>query len=152
MHCVATPETREMMNAGKFARMKPDAVFINTSRGANVDEAALADALDGDVIAGAAIDAFQDEPIAADSPLRGLGDKITLSAHMVSSNVGSGIGPGYRWATQSVLKALSGEVPNNVFNPEVLERWKERFEGKRALTVNRPVEDHPGYGPPVWKV
>ncbi|MEE8333737.1 MAG: NAD(P)-dependent oxidoreductase [Alphaproteobacteria bacterium] len=152
MHCVATPETRELMNAGKFAKMKPDAVFINTSRGANVDETALAEALDKDVIAGAAIDAFQDEPISTDSPLRGLGDKITLSAHMVSSNVGSGIGPGYRWATQAVLKALSGEVPNNVFNPEVIERWKERFEGKKALTVNEPVVDHPGYGPPIWKV
>jgi len=152
MHCVSTRETRHLMNAERFAKMKPDAVFINTSRGANVDEAALADALAKDVIAGAAIDAFQDEPLPKNSPLLKLGDKITMSAHMVSSNVGSGIGPGYRWATQAVLKALSGEVPNNVFNPEVIERWLERFGGKRALTVNEPVPDHPGYGPPIWKI
>jgi len=152
MHCVSTRETRNLMNAERFAKMKPDAVFINTSRGANVDEAALADALANDVIGGAAIDAFADEPLAKDSPMRALGDKVTLSAHMVSSNQSSGLGPGYKWATQAVLKALSGEVPNNVFNPEVIDRWLERFGGKRALTVNEPVPDHPGYGPPMWKL
>jgi len=155
MHCVTTPETLNLMNADRFALMKPDAIFINTARGANVDEAALIKALEMNVIAGAAIDAFQEEPIAAGSPLRKLGDKITLSAHMVAYNESygagdGGIGPGYRWATQAILKALCGEVPNNVFNVEVIERWKERFGGQNILTVPEPVPDHPGYGPPVW--
>ena len=54
------------MNSERFAKMKPDAVFINTSRGGNVDEDALANALKNDVIGGAAIDAFADEPLPAD--------------------------------------------------------------------------------------
>ena len=71
-----------------------------------------------------------------------------MSPHMVSSNRGSGLGPGYRWATDAVLQALGGKVPNNVFNPEVIDRWKERFGDTSVLTVNEPVPDHPGYGPP----
>lgn len=148
MHCVNNRETMNLMNAERFAQMKPTAIFVNTSRGANVDEAALAQALQNDVIAFAAIDAFKDEPLAQDSPLRSLGDKIMMSPHMVSSNNASGLGPGYKWATDAVIQALGGQVPNNVFNPEVIDRWKERFGDRSALTVNTPVPDHPGYGPP----
>ncbi|MBK19563.1 MAG: hypothetical protein CMM52_12080 [Rhodospirillaceae bacterium] len=148
MHCVNTKETSKLMNAERFAQMKPSAIFVNTSRGANVDEAALADALENDVIAAAAIDAFADEPIDKNSPLKKLGDKVILSPHMVSSNQASGLGPGYVWATNAVLQALAGEVPNNVFNPEVIDRWKERFAGTTVLTANEPTPDHPGYGPP----
>ncbi len=148
MHCVHTRETDQMMNAERFAQMKPTAIFVNTSRGGNVDETAMAQALQDDVIACAAIDAFADEPLPADSPLRELGDKVILSPHMVSSNQASGLGPGYSWATDAVLQALGGQVPNNVFNPEVIDRWMERFGGTSVLTVNEPVPDHPGYGPP----
>lgn len=148
VHCINNAETMNLMNAERFAKMKPTAIFVNTSRGGNVDENALADALKNDVIAYAAIDAFKDEPLLADSPLRDVPDKITMSPHMVSSNQASGLGPGYKWATDAVLQALGGQVPNNVFNPEVIERWKERFEGRSVLTVNEPPPDHPGYGPP----
>lgn len=136
LHCLNTPETSKLMNVENFAKMKPNAIFINTSRGANVDEDALADALERDVIAGAAIDAFRDEPIQPDSPLLKLGDKISMSGHMVSWNENSSLGPGYEWATNAVLQALNGDVPNNVFNPEVIERWKERFGGRKAILVN----------------
>ena len=148
MHCVNTKETTKLMNAENFAKMKPTAIFVNTSRGANVDESALAKALENEVISGAAIDAFVDEPIDENSPLKALGDKVILSPHMVSSNQSSGLGPGYKWATNAVLQALAGEVPNNVFNPEVIEKWKERFGSKTVLKSNEPVPDHPGYGPP----
>ena len=148
MHCVNTKETSKMMNAEQFAKMKSTAIFVNTSRGANVDEIALADALEKNVIAAAAIDAFADEPIDTNSRLKKLGDKVILSPHMVSSNQASGLGPGYKWATNAVLQALAGEVPNNVFNPEVIERWRERFGGTTTLTANEPIPDHPGYGPP----
>lgn len=53
---VATPETENLMNADAFARMRPDAAFVNLSRGNLVDEAALAAALDAGQIAGAAMD------------------------------------------------------------------------------------------------
>ena len=148
MHCTNNKETTDLMNAERFAKMKPTAIFVNTSRGANVDENALADALKNDVIAYAAIDAFKNEPLLAESPLRDIPDKIMMSPHMVSSNQASGLGPGYKWATDAVLQALGGQVPNNVFNPEVIDRWKERFEGRSVLTVNEPPPDHPGYGPP----
>ena len=148
IHCVNNRETRHMMNAARFALMKPTALFVNTSRGANMVENDLAEALLNNRIAAAAIDAFEDEPLPADSPLRKVGDLIMLSAHMVSSNHGSGIGPGYRWATQSVLAALQGEVPDNVFNPEVIERWKQRFAGKRMLALNEPLDRSHSYGVP----
>ena len=147
LHCTHNRTTDKFMNAERFAKMKPDALFINTSRGGNVDEGALAEALKENVIGGAAIDAFADEPLSMDSPLRDVGDKISMSAHMVASNMESGLGPGYQWATQAVLEALNGTVPNNVFNPEVIEKWKERFGGVRSLPSNREVEPHPGFGP-----
>lgn len=148
MHCVNNKETSKLMNAGRFATMKSTAIFVNTSRGANVDEVALADALENNVIAAAAIDAFADEPIDTNSRLKKLGEKVILSPHMVSSNQASGLGPGYIWATNAVLQALAGEVPNNVFNPEVIKHWKERFGGTTVLTANEPTPNHPGYGPP----
>src|SRR3990172_3911243 len=55
-------------------------------------------------------------------------DVVTL--HMVSMNHGSGLYPGMMWAMRSVLKVLKGEVPDNVFNTEVIPRWRERFGGK----------------------
>lgn len=140
MHVTHTRETRKMMGAELFALMKPDAVFINTSRGAVVQEDALADALADGTIAAAAIDVFDDEPLPHDSPLMKLGDKVLLSAHMVSSNVKSGgLHPGYQWATRSVITALNGEVPDNVFNKEVIPAWLERFGGKKLLFGNEPT-------------
>jgi phosphoglycerate dehydrogenase-like enzyme len=150
IHCVNNRETRHMMNAARFALMKPTALFVNTSRGANMAEDDLADALLTGKIAMAAIDAFEDEPLPAESKLRKVGDRIMMSAHMVSSNHGSGIGPGYRWAAQSVLAALQGEVPDNVFNPEVIERWKQRFGGRKLLTLNEPLDHSHSYGVPKF--
>jgi phosphoglycerate dehydrogenase-like enzyme len=130
LHVVLTRETRHMIGAEQLGLMKPTAILINTARGYCVDERALAEALQKDRIAGAAIDAFEEEPLALDSPLRQLGDKVLLSPHMISANVGSGLGPGIQWATQSVLHALRGEVPDNVYNQEVIPRWQSRFAGK----------------------
>jgi D-3-phosphoglycerate dehydrogenase len=61
--------TRHMMNAERFAQMKRDAYFINLSRGPIVDEPALIAALQSGTIAGAGIDVFEQEPVAADNPL-----------------------------------------------------------------------------------
>ena len=131
LHVTLTKETRRFIGAREFALMKPSAVFINTSRGQAVDEAALAEALKQDRIAAAAIDVFEDEPLPKGAPLLGLGHKVLLSAHMVSSNARSGLYPGMMWAMRSVLKVLKGEVPDNVFNTEVLQRWRARFGGKQ---------------------
>ena len=127
LHVVLTKETRHMMGASELSLIKPSAILINTSRGAVVDEQALVSALKQDSIAGAALDVFEDEPLAEGSPLRQLGDKVLLSPHMVSGTVGGGIGPGIKWATESVLKAFKGEVPDNVYNKEVIPKWLQRF-------------------------
>ncbi|OLD99651.1 MAG: hypothetical protein AUG80_04555 [Candidatus Rokubacteria bacterium 13_1_20CM_4_68_9] len=129
LHVVLTRETRHLIDAKQLAMMKPHAILINTSRGPCVHEPALIEALQRGQIAGAALDVFEQEPLSADSSLRNLGDKVLLSPHMVSSNVGSGLGPGIRWATESVLRAMRGEVPDNVYNKEVIPRWERRFGG-----------------------
>jgi glyoxylate reductase len=62
LHCPLTDETRHLIREESLARMRPDAVLVNTSRGAVVDEEALVSALRARTIAGAALDVFEDEP------------------------------------------------------------------------------------------
>lgn len=134
-HVVLTKETRRMLSSSELSMMKPSAILVNTSRGPVVDEGALVEALERGTIAGAALDVFEDEPLPQESPLRELGHKVLLSPHMVSSNVGSGLAPGIAWATESVLLALRGEVPDNVYNKDVIPRWRERFGGSSILAA-----------------
>ena len=133
LHVTLSPETRHMIGAAELARMKPSAVLVNTARGPAVDEEALIQALLTDQIAGAALDVFEVEPLPVQSPLRGMGDKVLLWPHIVSLNHGSGLGPGLDWATRSLLCALRGEVPDNVYNKAVVPAWLDRFGGRDLL-------------------
>jgi phosphoglycerate dehydrogenase-like enzyme len=130
LHVVLTRETRHLIGAAELALMKRNAILINTSRGPCVHEHALIETLLKGEIGGAALDVFEQEPLALDSQLRNLGDRVLLSPHVVSNNVGSGLGPGIAWATDAVLAALRGQVPDNVYNKEVIPRWERRFGGK----------------------
>ena len=69
LHVPLTAQTKGLLGAAKLARMKPDAILINTARGGVVDEAALASALRSGKLGGAALDVFEHEPLAAGSPL-----------------------------------------------------------------------------------
>jgi D-3-phosphoglycerate dehydrogenase / 2-oxoglutarate reductase len=133
LHVVLTHETRHMIGAAQLSLMKPTAILINTSRGFRVDKPALVEALQQERIAGAVLDVFAHEPLTLDSSLRILGDKVLFSPHMVSSNVDSGLGPGTRWATESILHTLRGDVPDNVYNTEVIPCWQSRFGGKKRV-------------------
>jgi lactate dehydrogenase-like 2-hydroxyacid dehydrogenase len=62
VHAPLTAETRHLLDAAAFARMKPTAFLVNTSRGGLVDEAALVDALRNGTIAGAGLDVYEHEP------------------------------------------------------------------------------------------
>lgn len=133
LHTNLTSETRGLMGASEMAKMKKSAILLNSSRGPVVDEDALFKALDEDQIAGAAIDVFQEEPIPTQSPLLGLGDKILVSPHVVTFNVGAGLITAIPWATDHVLAALKGEVPEHVYNPEVIDKWLDRFGGNNLF-------------------
>ena len=69
LHCPLTDATRGLIGAARLARMKPDAVLINTARGALVDAKALAEALRNQRLGGAGIDVLEREPPPADHPL-----------------------------------------------------------------------------------
>ncbi len=84
LHLPLTDETRELLNRERLALMKPTAVIVNTARGGLVDDVALVNALDRGGIAGAALDVFDTEPLAADSPLR-KSDKAILTPHLAAS-------------------------------------------------------------------
>ncbi len=72
--------THHLMDAARFAQMKPSAYFINLSRGPIADEAALIAALQRGTIAGAGIDVFEQEPVAPDNPLLTMGN-VLLTPH-----------------------------------------------------------------------
>ncbi len=133
LHVILTAETHRMIGAREFGLMKPTAIFLNTSRGQCVDEQALAEALRNETIAGAGLDVFEVEPLPADSPLRKMDNRVLLSPHVAANNHGAGIGPGIEWATEDVLRALRGEIPEHVFNRDVIPRWLERFGGRAAI-------------------
>lgn len=78
-------QTRGIVDARRLALMKPSAYLINTARGGLVDEEALCAAVRDKRIAGAAIDAFDPEPLPATSSLRGLG--ITLTPHLAATSI-----------------------------------------------------------------
>ena len=72
LHCPLNPESAGLINRQTLASMKPTALLINTARGGIIREADLAQALEQGTIAGACLDVLQQEPMAANCPLRGV--------------------------------------------------------------------------------
>jgi D-3-phosphoglycerate dehydrogenase / 2-oxoglutarate reductase len=80
LHLVLNDQTRGFLDAARLGLIKPGAIFVNTARGAIVDEAALIAALEAGRIGHAGLDVFGEEPLPAGHPLTGL-DNVTLTAH-----------------------------------------------------------------------
>ncbi len=83
-HTPLTPQTHHIVNRERLAMMKPTAVVINTSRGPVVDEAALIEALQGDRIAGAGLDVFEQEPVDPANPLLQM-DNVVVTPHIAGT-------------------------------------------------------------------
>jgi len=128
IHVMLTRETQGMIGARELALMKPDAYLINTSRGHIVDEVALAEALNSGRLAAAAIDTFAEEPTPLTSPLFQVdSDRLILTGHCIAHSARI---PGLLMAAaeENVLREASGELPEYVVNPQVLEAWLGRME------------------------
>jgi glyoxylate reductase len=111
LHCPLTPETRHLLDAAAFARMKPDAILINTARGGCVDEGALVAALAAGRPGGAGLDVFEAEP--AIHPGLVADPRVVLAPHLGSATIATRA----RMATlavESVADQLGGRRPRHV--------------------------------------
>lgn len=80
VHVPLVKDTFHLLNAERFRQMKKNAVIINTARGPIIDEKALIEALENGVIAGAALDVTEEEPISINSPLLDM-DNVIITPH-----------------------------------------------------------------------
>jgi glyoxylate reductase len=117
LHCPLTPETRHAFSAAQFAAMKPTAIFINTTRGPVVDEAALVEALQQGKIWGAGLDVFEQEPKVHPGLLQ---CKNTVLLPHIGSATEETRGKMATIAAQNIIARLNGQRPPNCINPEVL--------------------------------
>ena len=117
VHAPLTEATHNLMNKEAFAKMKNTAFFINVGRGPIVDEAALAEAIDGGEIAGAGIDVFVKEPLGMESPLMNIvkKDKIVMTPHIAWASVEARARL-VAGVTENLKAYLAGEKMN-VVNP-----------------------------------
>jgi D-3-phosphoglycerate dehydrogenase len=133
MHAPSTSEAYHLMTEDHFRLMKPEAIFINTSRGATVDEAALIKALQEGWIAAAGLDVFEQEPPDPSNPLLRM-DNVILSPHVASAS--ARMDPERRRRVgQEIALVLTGRWPRSCVNPSVLEktglvRWQPYSMGR----------------------
>ena len=118
IHCPLTEETRGAIGPAAFAMMKPNAILVNMARGAIVQPKALYDALANRVIAGAAIDVTDPEPIPLDDPLLTL-DNLIITPHIGSASAATFKAMGMM-AARNVAAALHDEPVEFAVNPEAL--------------------------------
>ncbi|RMD86158.1 MAG: D-glycerate dehydrogenase [Calditrichaeota bacterium] len=119
LHVPLLPSTRHLINAERLNLMKKTAYLINTSRGPVVDEAALVEALKNGVIAGAGLDVFENEPQVHPGLLEL--ENVVLTPHIASATVETRAKMA-TMAAQNLIDALQGKVPQNLVNPEVLQK------------------------------
>jgi D-3-phosphoglycerate dehydrogenase len=118
IHTPLTDETRQLINQRTLAMMKPTAYLVNTSRGPMVDHEALANALNTNVIAGAGIDVYDNEPPEQTYPLLNLKNAI-LTPHLSWYSEDAAWSIRYK-IVEDIDLALAGKPPRYCVNPEVL--------------------------------
>jgi D-3-phosphoglycerate dehydrogenase len=116
VHMPVTKETREMLNAAAFAKMKPGVKIVNCARGEIIAEADLIAALESGKVAGAALDVFAVEPLPADHPYRRQANLI-LTPHLGASTEEAQEKCGIEVAEVIAGYLLTGEVRNAVNLP-----------------------------------
>ena len=134
LHLPLTGESRDLMNAATFARMRPGAIFVTTARGLIHNEPALHAALASGHLGGAGLDVWEDEPPPTDHPLLHLPNVILTQhtagvTHESRANIS-------RIAALSFAEAAHGRLPPRVINPEVVPRFAARW----AKVFGRPLQ------------
>lgn len=120
IHCALTPETRGLIGERELRMMKNSAFLVNTSRGPVLDEKAVYEALKERWIAGAGFDVYAQEPPGAENPLLQLHNAV-VAPHIASYTREALVRVDLTQA-RDVVKALKGERPDLVANPEVIEK------------------------------
>lgn len=131
IHLRLSAESRGLLNRERLAKMKPSAFLINTARGAIVDEEALIEALREQRLAGAGLDVFTNEPLAATSPLRTL-PNVLLTPH-IGWQVSEVLHEFTAVAADQLRQWRQGQLaPTEVLNPEAIKVPRKR-SGNIAL-------------------
>jgi D-3-phosphoglycerate dehydrogenase len=125
VHMPLTADTKHMLNADAFARMKEGVRVFNCARGGIIEEAALIDALNSGKVAAAGLDVYEDEPPAEDSPLRSI-TNLVLTPHLGASTIEAQENVGIDVARQ-MIETLKGGMVMNALNmpsidPKLLEK------------------------------
>jgi D-3-phosphoglycerate dehydrogenase / 2-oxoglutarate reductase len=123
--CPLTPETHGLISRERIARMKPNALLINVSRGPVVDDDALIEALRKGRIGGAALDVFSTQPLPQGHPYFSF-DNVIITPHMAGITEESMMRMGVGAAGEALL-VLANKLPVNLRNPEVLRHYQRRF-------------------------
>ena len=118
LHVPLTSETHHLIGAAELRAMQRHAVLVNTTRGAVVDQRALYEAVRDDVIAGAALDVTEVEPVPMDDPILTL-PNVLVAPHIASASQGSRARMA-DMAARNLLAALRGEPMPACANPEAL--------------------------------
>lgn len=126
VHCPYNAETKDMIGARELGLMKPGAFLVNCARGGIVNEAALADALVKERIAGAALDVWVTEPPPLDHPLLAF-DNFIATFHTAGVTFDSRHNMA-AWNAEQVLDTLRGKRPPRLINPEAWPKFAARFE------------------------
>ena len=115
LHCPLTPETRHLIDRARLRLVKPDAIVVNTARGALIDEDALVDAVTAGRLAGAALDVYDREPPDFDSPLFDC-DDIFTTPHVAAMTIQAQTAMAVQAASEVRRVLVDGLPPtNNVF-------------------------------------